>query len=109
WDEERPAALAGHRHTRQRPAARHDAEHVGHDCLNAPALLGIDVAEHRGAVLAVVPLDRGVLRVDAVVDIAVVAEVHDATVSTVDSNPLRTSEKLCLYSPRLILCVTLLT
>ena len=31
------------------------------------------------------------------------------TVGTVDTRPLRASVKLCLYSPRLMSCVTLLT
>ena len=53
--------------------------------LDAAALLGIDVVDHRAAILAVV---AGHLAV-----------VHAATCGRVEIKPLRLSSKLCLYSP----------
>ena len=50
------AHLAGDRNARHGPRRQRDAGDVRHDHLNAADLLGIDVVDHRRAVLAVIAL-----------------------------------------------------
>ena len=65
---------------------------VGHHRLDAADLQRVDVVDHRAAILA----EEGTC-------------AHTGTVGRVEINPLRASENVCLYSPRLMSCVTLLT
>src|SRR5271166_5350524 len=89
---------AGRRHARHRPARWQLAEHVRHLREDAPDLQGIDVLDHRAAILAV----EALLASSAVGG----CRAHGLTVGTVETRPLRVSVKSCLYSPRLILWVT---
>ena len=67
-----------------------------------PICSGIDVLDHQAAILAVEALGLPPGDADG-------AWAHGLTVETVETRPLRVSVKFCLYSPRLILWVTLLT
>src|SRR5262249_19156247 len=92
-DHERPLLLAGDRHAGHGPTRGDDVRDVGHDHLDAPDLLGVGVGDHRRPVEAVELLPFA----------------HAGTLGRVEMRPFRASEKLCLYSPRLMLWVTLLT
>src|SRR5215510_2427231 len=85
--------LAGERHAGHGPAGRHHVGYGRHDRHDAADLLGIDVVDDRAAIFAVEFL----------------AFAHAATCGTVETRPLRASWNCCLYSPRLIECVTLFT
>ena len=90
---EKAHAAAGRRQAGQRPSRRLIlAGDRRDDRPDAAALVRVDVVLHRRAVLA---KER--------------TAAHTRTVATVDMSPLRASVKLCLYSPRWISCVTLLT
>src|SRR5712692_8471738 len=93
WHHESAFLLAGQRHARGRPCGRYDAADVGHCHQDAADLQGIDVVHDRAAVDAVV---FGTFP-------------HTDTVDTEEPTPPRDKLKLCLYSPRLMLWVTLFT
>src|SRR5262249_32483609 len=101
WNDEASRLDSCCRHTGHRPARWDFAEHVRNLHHDAADLLGIDVLDHQTRVFSVffcwIPACSGLLR------------THDGTVGTVDTKPFRLSLKLCLYSPRLILWVTLFT
>ncbi len=81
---------------------------VGHlrPC-SRPLLLGIDVvrAPSRGTCRSTGSARR--VRCPGLV--GGFGSIHGNTLGTMETRPFRVSEKLCLYSPRLILCVTLFT
>src|SRR5262249_59242552 len=100
-DDETAGLNARGRHARPRRAGRNRAEDVRHLHDDAADLLGIDVRDHQPAVLPV--------EAPGIAPRRRIACAHGFTVDTVDTRPLRVSVKSCLYSPRLILCVTRLT
>jgi hypothetical protein len=64
----------------------------GDDRLNASALLRVKIVDHGAAILS--PVAFG---------------THTGATGRVEINPFRFSSNACLYSPRLVLCVTLET
>src|SRR2546425_9365196 len=93
WQHKKTVLDSGEWETWQRPARGHVSEHVRHLELQSAAVLDVHVVEHHSAILPIICFPRA----------------QGTTTGANATWAFRVSEKLCLYSPCLMLCVTLLT
>src|SRR5258708_5424005 len=93
WSHVSTFQLTGQWHTRRHPGGRRDAANIRHRDHDASDLQRINVIDHRA------PINAVVLR----------TFFHTVTLEMEEPTPPRARVKLCLYSPRLMLCVTLFT
>src|SRR6266545_4725734 len=92
------AGWPGQRDAWLSPARWYRSQYIWNIRHQAAALFGVNIVEHGAAIFTVIT---------AVGSASI--SIHGITTGVCETTPSRESVKLCLYSPRLMLCVTLST